>query len=76
MSMKDDVMVMEKLERLELPPGQTVKMAPGGMHIMFMDIKKPLVAGETVQLTLKFQNAPQVVIPVKVAPIGSMAPPK
>lgn len=53
MSMKDGVMVMRPVPYIRLPKGQTVKLAPGGLHIMLIDLKKPLKAGDKVALTLK-----------------------
>jgi copper(I)-binding protein len=56
MSMKDGVMEMRMLETLELPAGQTVKLEPGGFHLMLFDLKKPLKAGENMRMTLHFKN--------------------
>lgn len=55
MSMDGGVMRMRALPRIELPAGQTVKLAPGGMHIMLIDVTKPLKAGDTVPLVLSVQ---------------------
>jgi hypothetical protein len=52
MSNDNGVMRMRRLERLDLPAGQTVRLAPGGNHIMLLDIKRPLQAGERVPLVL------------------------
>ena len=53
MSMKDGVMIMRPVPYIRLPKGQTIKLAPGGLHIMLIDLKKPLKAGEKLTLTLK-----------------------
>lgn len=56
-SPQDGTMSMEPLEAgLRLPVGQTVTLAPGGNHIMLMNLTRPLVAGEVVSLTLGFQS--------------------
>jgi len=52
MSNDNGVMRMRHLSRLDLPAGQTLHLAPGGNHIMLLDIKRPLRAGERVALTL------------------------
>jgi periplasmic copper chaperone A len=58
MAMEGDVMRMRALTKgLELPPGRTVELKPGGYHIMLMDLKKALAAGETVPLTLIVEGA-------------------
>jgi len=56
MSMKNGVMEMRELTELALPAGKTVKLAPGGFHIMLIDLKKPLKVGETVPLKLTIRN--------------------
>lgn len=56
MAMKDGVMEMRMLETLELPAGQTVKLAPGGFHLMLFDLKKPLKAGDTLPVSLHFKD--------------------
>lgn len=58
MAMEGDVMKMRELpEGLPIPAGQTVALAPGGFHIMFMDLKRPLAEGEAVTVTLTFRDA-------------------
>ncbi len=42
---------------LELPAGKTVELKPGGYHVMLMDLKQPLKAGDTVPLTLVVEGA-------------------
>lgn len=56
MTMKGDVMMMRAVPFVVLPPGQVVKLEPGGLHIMLIDLKKPLKAGDKVPLTLKVQT--------------------
>ena len=53
-SMSDDggVMRMREIARLELPAGQTVRLAPSGTHLMLLQLKKPLRVGESVALDL------------------------
>ncbi len=45
MTMEGDVMKMRAIPSLDLPVGQTVELKPGGYHLMFMQLKAPLVAG-------------------------------
>jgi len=52
MALEDGVMKMRPLERIELPAGTAVKLAPGGLHVMLIDLKQPLQRGEKVPLTL------------------------
>ena len=57
MFMNNGVMQMRRLEKLALPAGETVKLAPGGMHLMLFGLKKPLQQGEQVALTLHLRYA-------------------
>lgn len=58
MRMEGDVMKMRALtDGLEIGAGETVTLAPGGFHIMFMGIKSSFVEGETVPVTLTFEKA-------------------
>jgi periplasmic copper chaperone A len=51
-----EVMRMRDVQNVELKPGAAVKFAPGGLHLMLLDIK-PLKAGDTFTLTLQFEKA-------------------
>ena len=53
---------------LDLPPGATVVLAPQGLHVMFMGLKEPLVAGDAVPATLEFEHAGSVALDFDVVP--------
>jgi copper(I)-binding protein len=55
MSMEDNVMKMRPINGLDLPPGRSVELKPGGYHVMLMDLKRPLKAGERVPVELRFE---------------------
>ena len=75
MKMEGDVMRMRELENgLEIPPGATVKLAPGGYHLMLMQLKAPLKAGERVPVTLVFEKAGSIDVELDVQAMGSTAP--
>lgn len=75
MSMKGDVMEMRALsDGLDIPPGSSVTLAPGGKHLMFMQLKAPLVEGETIPVTLVFEKAGPVEIAFGVVGINGKAP--
>jgi uncharacterized protein YcnI/copper(I)-binding protein len=68
MTMTDGVMRMRHLpDGIEIPAGGNVSLQPGGMHLMFMDLKEPLVEGATVTVTLTFKSGAtgDVVLPVR-----------
>lgn len=52
MTQEAGVMKMRPLERIELPAGKPVKLAPGGMHVMLIGLKQPLKRGDKVPVTL------------------------
>ncbi|MCR6670237.1 copper chaperone PCu(A)C [Devosia ginsengisoli] len=75
MAMQGDVMKMRPLaDGLEIPAGETVVLAPGGFHIMFMGLKQTLVEGETVAVTLTFEKAGSVEILLPVEGAAADAP--
>jgi len=57
-----------------IAPRGTLRMEPGGTHIMLMGLSKALKEGETVDVTLSFAKAGNVTINATVAPIGSDGP--
>lgn len=71
MSMEGDVMKMSEAEGgIEIPAGETVNLAPGGLHVMFNGIKVPFKEGECLQLTLAFEKAGDVPV---ILPIGGVS---
>jgi copper(I)-binding protein len=67
MSMEDGVMKMRALPALDIPAGGSIEFKPGGYHFMLFGLKKPLAAGETIALTLKFQDAAGTVQTLELA---------
>lgn len=72
MSMVDDVMSMRELpDGLPIPAGETVSLAPGGYHLMFMNLNTSLVEGETVDIVLVFEEAGDVPVALSVEAAGA-----
>jgi len=59
MAMEGNVMKMRAVPSLDLPAGKAVDLKPGGYHVMLMDLKKPLTAGDTIPITLVVESAGQ-----------------
>jgi copper(I)-binding protein len=57
MKMEDGVMRMRSLPKVDLPARETVKFAPGGLHVMLFELKRPLEAGGELGLTLLVEDA-------------------
>ncbi len=63
------VMRMRSVVSIPIPPGQAVEARPGGLHVMLIGLAKPLVAGQEFKLTLHFEHAGNIPVPIKVEPI-------
>ncbi|WP_295141117.1 copper chaperone PCu(A)C [uncultured Reyranella sp.] len=73
MQMDGNVMRMRELKNgLEIPPGATVALKPGGYHIMFMELKAPLAKDAKMPLTLVFEKAGSIDIQLNVEAMGAM----
>jgi len=66
MSMEGNVMRMRPVPRLELPPGKTVELKPGGHHMMLVDLKRPLKKGDLVPIRLKVELSDKTVKTIQV----------
>jgi periplasmic copper chaperone A len=72
MSMDGGVMKMRALPKgIEIKPGQTVELKPGGYHLMFVGITAPLEQGKRVKGTLEFEKAGKIEVEYAVEAIGS-----
>jgi copper(I)-binding protein len=72
--MEGNVMRMRPLPKgLEIAPGQTVTLAPGGYHVMFMELKQPLKQGERLRGQLVFERAGTVEVEYTVESPGAKA---
>jgi periplasmic copper chaperone A len=75
MTMEDGVMKMRPVEGgLEIKPGGTVMLKPSSFHVMLVNLKHPLVQGNIVKATLKFENAGTINVEYPIAAIGAAAP--
>ena len=71
MAMEGNVMRMRQVKEVVVPAGGTVERKPGGLHLMFINIKAPLTAGETVPVKLKFAKAGEVEVKMPVNAMGN-----
>ena len=75
MAMRNGVMTMRPLDKgLVIEPGKTIKLAPGGYHLMLMDLKVPLKQGDKVPVTLDFEKAGKVKVSFDVQGVGAQVP--
>jgi copper(I)-binding protein len=75
MATKNDVMTMRRVEGgLTIEPGKTVRLAPGGYHLMMFELKSSLKKGDTLPVTLEFEKAGKVTVSFDVQGIGAPGP--
>lgn len=67
MKMDGAMMSMRPVGALDIPAGATVKFAPGGYHLMFMDIDAPFTDGQSIPVTLAFEKAGAVEVTLAVS---------
>lgn len=71
MTVQNGVMKMRPLVRgLEIEPGATAKFEPGGLHVMFMNLKRPLKQGDKFKGTLVFEKAGPIEVQFNVEAMG------
>ncbi|MFL6585810.1 MAG: copper chaperone PCu(A)C [Luteimonas sp.] len=75
MSHEGGMMRMRELaDGVELPAGSEVTLKPGGNHLMFIDPVAPVRAGQSIEATLRFANAPEQAVTFEVHPLAGDAP--
>ena len=67
----EPTMMMQPVDGIDLPAGTAVELKPGGYHVMLLDLVAPLEMGQTFTITLTFEQAGSVEVPVTV---GDAAP--
>jgi copper(I)-binding protein len=60
------MMRMQEVDTIAVPAGATVALEPGGLHLMLIDLAKPLVAGESFTMTLTFSSGAELTVPFEV----------
>ena len=65
--MEGGMMKMRRLDKIELPAGETVKLQPGGLHVMLIGLARQLSPGDNVEITLVLDDGSRtsVAAPVK-----------
>jgi copper(I)-binding protein len=71
MSMDGGVMRMRPVPSLTIPARSTVQLKSGGLHLMLIGLKKPLVVEDMVPLTLNFSGGVTVNVELYVEQVGA-----
>ncbi|WP_340151962.1 copper chaperone PCu(A)C [uncultured Sneathiella sp.] len=74
MEMKNGVASMGPAGPVEIPANGSVKLAPGGLHVMLMKLQQPLRKGDQFSMTLIFKDAGRVDISVPIYSVGASGP--
>jgi copper(I)-binding protein len=75
MKMDGNIMRMREVAKgIEIPPGATVELKPGGFHVMFMGLRAPFAKDAKVPLTLVFEKAGSIDVDLMVQAMGAQAP--
>ncbi len=69
---ENSVMKMRRVDGIELPAGGEIEMRPGGYHVMFIGLHKPLREGDRFPVILVFEKAGEVTVEVSVRGVGAM----
>ena len=75
-AMNEGVMRMRRIEAVRIPAGESAELGPGGDHVMLIGLAAPLRKGETFPLTLTFETAGAIAVPVAILPITARGPAK
>jgi copper(I)-binding protein len=65
-SIVDGMARMRPLSEIAIPPGATVKIEPGGIHLMLVDLESALEHGKTVPLVLEFRHAGRITVQLDI----------
>jgi copper(I)-binding protein len=72
MAMEGNVMKMRQVKDIAVPANGAVELKPGSYHLMFLNLKGPFTAGQTVPVKLKFAKAGEVEVKLPVNAVGAM----
>lgn len=74
--MVGNVAQMRPVDAIEIVPGSPTVLQPGGLHVMLLDLRAPLQAGQSFPVTLRFERAGEVQVQIEIRPArGGSAPP-
>ena len=65
---------MSMVERLEIAPGETRALEPGGAHVMLMKLQRPMKEGESFMITLRFEGGETATVEVPIRNLAARGP--
>ncbi|MBN1993179.1 MAG: copper chaperone PCu(A)C [Anaerolineae bacterium] len=70
-TMEGDMMKMNPVSKIEVPAGGSVRLEPGGLHLMLINLRQELVPGEKVKLILNFEISEPLTIEAEIREMGA-----
>lgn len=67
-TLEDGIMRMRARESVHVPAGESVRFEPAGLHVMLLQVRRDLVAGDSLTLVLEFADGEEQDVPVVVRP--------
>jgi hypothetical protein len=68
--LENGIMKMRRIPQISLPEGETVELKPGGLHIMLIGLQQILKPGNTIEVTLLFEDRSAMLVTIPVRRIG------
>jgi len=65
---------MTHMEQVEIAEGDTVALEPGGLHVMLMDLQRPMVEGESFTLSLILADGEEIAVEVPILGMAARGP--
>jgi periplasmic copper chaperone A len=65
-TMGSGMMSMQPVDRIDISAGDSATLEPGGYHLMLLNLAEPLEAGETISITLTFEQAGEQVVEAEI----------
>jgi hypothetical protein len=69
-SVQDGIARMRPVGRIDVPVGAEVRLSPGGLHLMFVGLRRDLVPGESIDVTLEFERGGTRTLQAVVRPLA------
>ncbi|UZD90820.1 copper chaperone PCu(A)C [Cognatishimia activa] len=70
----EGVSSMAPAGEIEIAPGESVSLEPGGLHAMLMHLQRPMAEGESFSLTLDFSDGGEIAVEVPILDIAARGP--
>ena len=70
----EGVSSMARADEIEIAPGATVSLEPGGLHAMLMRLQRPMVEGENFSMTLDFSDGSEITVEIPILGITARGP--